>query len=569
VNDEDERRIIHAAFDRAHISPAPGFEARMRASLERAGRPQPIHKHPPPLREGLAVPRGIALLAVGLAVVLVLALVASRVALRPTRITQPGANGGVPLPADAFPCSLAVEAISNAQNPGQSPATSVSLGFINIPAGGFQVDPAATVVGLPVDPISGQNSYSAALKRWVPASTQTISPDGLSYTYVKLLPAGATLSNATSSEVHVFDLVKNADRKVWSGSSNVQLVSWDSAGILFAVWPLRGGAVLLWRIDPATGAISQAPMDADPTSGPTPALLGGGPSSYLGSDRHGQDVYWLGTRDTGTKYSIVVVTSGRVTTLYSGIVGDSMDFDPFGVYSDAHGLWLGNLGGSRVWLWSQSSGLRSFPVTGLPPPPSGYAFARLDFHPAGVCVPGTFAGVAAPGLPPATTPTPSPSPPQVDWAPLIAKPLNLQQLSSGAPCPVSPQVDLVVTTNGPKTGGPNYGFGQGPVYVSGQTSWYAGTQGIDFLTDPKYTGPVLVRSIRLDGTGSLTLSGQGATTLANGAIGLAETSSPPYWGMWLGVVTPSAAGCYGIQFDGTSFSSSAVIAVSPGPVPAG
>jgi hypothetical protein len=513
-------------------------------------------------------PRGMALLAVGLAVVLVLALVASRIALRPTGKTQPGVKAGVATPADAFPCTLPVEAISWAQNPGQEAVSSVSLGFINIPAGGFQVDPAATVVGLPVDAVTGQNSYSAALKRWVPASTDTVSPDGLSYTYVKLLPAGATLSNATSSEVHVFDLVRNADRKVWSSASSVQLISWDSAGILVAVGPLRGGGpVLLWRIDPATGAVSQAPMDADPTRVPTSPLPSVG-SSYLGSDRHGQDVYRLGTRDNGTKYSIVVVTSGRVTTLYAGTVGDSMDFDPFGVYSDAHGLWLGNLGGSRVWLWSQSSGLRSFPVTGLPPSPAGYAFTSVDLHPAGACVPGTFAGVAAPGLPPATTPTPSPSPPQVDWAPLIAKPLNLQQLSSGAPCPVSPQVDLVVTTNGPK-GGPNYGFGQGPVYVSGQTSWYAGTQGILFLTDPKYTGPVLVRSIRLDGTGSLTLSGQGATTLANGAIGLAETSSPPYWGMWSGMVTPSTPGCYGIQFDGTSFSSRAVIAVSPGPVPPG
>lgn len=515
-------------------------------------------------------PRGMALLAVGLAVMLVLALVASRVVLRPTGMTQPGANGGVAMPADAFPCSLPVEAISNAQNPGQYAVSSVNLGFINIPAGGFHVDPGATAAGLPVDPITGQNSYSAALNRWVPASTQTISPDGLSYTYIKLLPAGATLSNATSAEVHIFELVKGADRKVWSSPSNMRLVTWDGAGILVDVWPLRGGAAVLWRIDPATGAVAQAPMDADPSRGLISALPGGGiPSSYVGSDRHGQDVYRLGTQDKGTKYSIVVVASGRVTTLYAGTVGDSMDFEPFGVYSDAHGLWLGNLGGSRVWLWSQSSVLRSFPVTGLAPLPSGYAFARVDVHPAGACIPGTFAGVAAPGLPPATTPTPSPSPPQIDWAPLIAKPLNLKPLSSGARCPVSAQVDLVVTTNGPKTGGPGFGFGQGPVYVSGQTSWYAGTQGILFLTDPKYTGPVLVRSIRLDGAGSLTLSGQGATTLANGAIGLAETSSPPYWGMWLGMVTPSAAGCYGIQFDGTSFSSRAVIAVSPGPVPPG
>jgi hypothetical protein len=547
------------------------FRDRLRDAL---GEPPPLpapQLTPADAGASRSYPRGMALLAVGLAVALVLALVASRIALRPTGMTQPGSNGGVAIPADNFPCSLAVEAISTAQNPGQDPVTSTSLGFVNIPGGAFQVDPAATVVGLPVGAISEQNFYSAGLKRWVPASTQAISPDGLSYTYVKLLPAGATYADAGSSEVHVFDIVKNSDRKVWSSSSSVQLLSWDRAGILVSVTPFRGGTVLLKRIDPATGAVSQAPMDADPSLLPVSALPGGGGSSYLGSDGHGQGVHRLGSRDKGTKYSVVVVAAGRVTTLYTGTVGDSMNFDPVGVYSDGHGLWLGNLGGSPIWLWSQSSGLRSFPVTGLPPSPSGYSFNSFAFIPAGACVPGTFAGLPAPGLPPATTPTPSPSPspPQVDWAPLIAKPLNLQRLSSGTPCPVSRQVDLVVSTNGPKKGGPNYGFGQGPVYVSGQTSWYVGSQVITVLTDPKYAGPVLVRSMRLDGAGSLGLSGQGATTLAGGAIGLAQTSSPPYWGMWQDTVTPSAPGCYGIQFDGTSFSALTVIRVSPGPVPPG
>jgi hypothetical protein len=517
-------------------------------------------------------PRGMALVAVGLAVLLVLALVASRVVLRPTGMSQPGANGRVAESADTFPCSLAVEAMSVGQNPGPDMVTGVSLGFVNIPGGRFQVDPAATVAGLPVGAITGQDFYSAALKRWVPAPAQAISPDGLSYTYVKLLPAGATYSNATSSEVHVFDVVKNSDRKVWSSSSSVELLSWESAGILVSVTPNGGGTVLLWRINPATGAASPAPFDADPSYLPTsaqPQEPGGGSSISVGSDGHGQYVYRFGSLDKGTKYSIVVVASGKVTTLYSGTVGDSMNFDPVGAYSDGHGLWLGNVGGSPMWLWSQSSGLRGFPVTGLPPAPSGYAFTSFAFMPVGACVPGTFAGVAAPGLPPATTPTPSPSPPQIDWAPLMAKPLNLQPLSSGTPCPVSPQVDLVVTVNGPKPGGPNYGFGQGPVYVSGQIMWYAGSQVMIFLTDPRYTGAVLVRSMRLDGTGSLSLGGQGAATLAGGAIGLAQTSSPPYWGMWIGMVTPSAPGCYGIQFDGTSFSSSAVITVLPGPVPPG
>src|ERR1700694_3850352 len=289
-------------------------------------------------------PRGMLALAIALAVLLVIGLVASRVALRPQGMITPAAPG-----SDAFPCSLPVEAMSVGQNPSQDPVTSVSLGFVNIPGGSFQVDPAATVVGLPVGAITGQNFYSAALKRWVPAPIEAMSPDGLSYTFVKLLPAGATYSNATSSEVHVFDVVKNSDRKVWSSSSSVIVVNWDSAGILVSVTPLGGGVVLLWRINPATGAVSPAPPDADPAFLPTSAEPAGSSSMSVGPDGHSRYVYRLGSRDRGTKYSIVVVASGRVTTLYTGTVGDSMDFDPVGAYSDGHGLWLGNFGGSPLW----------------------------------------------------------------------------------------------------------------------------------------------------------------------------------------------------------------------------
>src|SRR5258708_39045333 len=110
--------------------------------------------------------------------------------------------------------------------PGQEVVSRVGVGFVRIPGGGFQVDPGATVVGLPEGAITGQNFYSAALKRWVPPSTQRISPDGLSYTYVKLLPAGATNSNAASSEVHVCDVAKNADRRARLSSSSWHWARW-------------------------------------------------------------------------------------------------------------------------------------------------------------------------------------------------------------------------------------------------------------------------------------------------------------------------------------------------------
>ncbi len=114
-------------------------------------------------------------------------------------------------------------------------------------------------------------------------------------------------------------------------------------------------------------------------------------------------------------------------------------------------------------------------------------------------------------------------------------------------------------------GPPNGGYGQGPVYLSGQYFWYSGGgQAVFVLTDPSYTGPVLVRVKRLDGTGTVTISGPGQT-LAGSAFGIPESSSPPDWGVWFGSLTPSVPGCYGFQFDGATFSDVAVIKVSKGP----
>src|SRR3979411_1542417 len=106
------------------------FRDRLRDAL---GEPPPLPRPqltPSDAGASRGYARGMALVAVGLAVVLILALVASRIALRPTGMTQPGANGGVAMPAGAFPCSLAVEAISTAQNPGQDPVTTASMGFV-------------------------------------------------------------------------------------------------------------------------------------------------------------------------------------------------------------------------------------------------------------------------------------------------------------------------------------------------------------------------------------------------------------------------------------------------------
>jgi len=496
-------------------------------------------------------------------------LVGSRIALQPRGYVVPGRSATptafAQLPPDSMPCHLAVNMVQEAGNPGSPGPLSWTAGFVNIPSGTFGADPAVSGAGE-----SGAITYSGALLRWLPVQARMISPDERSYAYSKLLPAGANLTDATGSELHAVNVLSRSDRTLWSQNTAViEVISWTSAGILVSTMPPRGGIVNYWRIDPATGHRSAASDSEDPTRPLPPSILpsGSGSYSYLGTDGLGASVYRMGSRDQGVKYSVIVVKSGTVTTIYAGIQGDATDFDPEDVSSDAHGLWFGNYDGSRVWLWTQAAGLRSFKVTGAPAPPAGYQYTYVSFLPAGPCVPGQFSGVSASPLP-ASTPTPAP--PVVDWAPFLAKPLTLPAVSPGAACPVSAQVSLNGKVKQGK-GVPGYGYGKGPVYLSGQITWYSGSQGLVIVTDPSYQGPVLVRAKRLDGTGTANImaGNSPSQSLAGGAIGIPETSSPPYWGVWFGAIAPSAPGCYGIQFDGTSVSDYVVIEVKQGPPPPG
>jgi hypothetical protein len=353
--------------------------------------------------------RAMTVIAFLLAALLVLVLVSYRMSspLRGETLPAPNASPVAQPPPASFTCALPVVTT------GPDPVEKVSAGFVNIPSGEFWVDPAAALQDLPSD-TGGLSSatYSSQLKRWLPADSRSVSPDGRSYVYVKWLPEDATNSRKgvtpTSSEVHVVNAAKKTDQKLWSTADLIGIDRWDSQGILINTSPKGGGAPGQWRIDPATGRVTQAPSDAEQASLPVDALPQSGIMYMtLGQDKQGRAVFRIGSRDPGTKYSIVVVESGRATTIYSGVAGDATDFDPGGVYSDAHGLWLGSStslnpvaspasDGSRVWLWTKSAGLRSFKVTGLP-------YSNVSLDPAGECVPGQFDGVALAPLPPPPT----------------------------------------------------------------------------------------------------------------------------------------------------------------------
>src|SRR4029077_3134588 len=284
----------------------------------------------------------------------------------------------------------------------------------------------------------------------------------------------------------------------------VQVVSWFASGILVSTVPQGGGVMLDWYVDPTTGTVAQAPSYADPETGAAALLPGGGPYSSWGTDPSGTTLYRSGSRGGNDQEKVFIVQSGKATLIYSGTAGDATDFDPEAFFTDAHGVWIGNFDGKFVWLWSEPAGLRNFKTYGGPAAPSRSQVTSASFLPAGPCVPGLFHGKAASPLPAATSPSPSPPAPVIDWAPLLAKPLQLPSGVDG--CPVSPQKSLQVMTTSGK-GGPNYGYGQGPVYLSGQIDWYTGARGGVILTDPTSAGPVLVRVKRLDGPGSVTFTG--------------------------------------------------------------
>ncbi len=163
-------------------------------------------------------------------------------------------------------------------------------------------------------------------------------------------------------------------------------------------------------------------------------------------------------------------------------------------------------------------------------------------------------------------------------AALSQRPLNLPVLTSTASCPDS-------------TEAPGYGFGAGPVYLSGQSGWYAGGQVASLVVDSTYAGPLLVRAARLGSAGKtqIALTDLPPTDLANisakesqhsvvvvsavhtpeGELQLPAALGSPSWRAWFGWLSTSGPGCYALQLDGAAFSEVIVFTVHGGSPPPG
>ena len=169
-------------------------------------------------------------------------------------------------------------------------------------------------------------------------------------------------------------------------------------------------------------------------------------------------------------------------------------------------------------------------------------------------------------------------------AALSQRPLNLPVLTSTASCPASPVVNFGNTA-------PDYGFGGGPVYLSGQSGWYSGGQAAILMVDATYAGPLLVGAFPLGGAGrsQITLADLPPTDMANIAAKESQHSvavvsavhtpedglelqadlASPSWRAWFGRLSTSGPGCFALQVDGAAFSEVIVVYVHGGPPPPG
>ena len=146
---------------------------------------------------------------------------------------------------------------------------------------------------------------------------------------------------------------------------------------------------------------------------------------------------------------------------------------------------------------------------------------------------------------------------------LLARPLKLPAVPSGATCPVTPVTSRKLDIGDPRGSGPFY---LGGVMPHGAFPW---NKTVWVLVDGAQ-GPVLFRGSRIDGAGRLQFSGnpadpmdKGVTMSSNG--GVSDVFYPRVISPGPGdafYVYPTTTGCYALQVDGPSFEEVIVISAT-------
>ncbi len=341
MNDNDARSAIQAAFGRAHVSPASGFEARMHTALLRAAPTQSVSRRLH-LRDVLAI-----LAAVVAAVAVVAALVGPRLYTRsqqPAEVASPSPLRPSPSP-NATACRLPVVVYLL-----MAGASHYTAGFIDVATGKFSADTevsfadlATVTKGATISATGGV--YDPVLKRWLPSDV--VSPDQLSYVYVTI-KGGASM-------LHTFDVVHHTDRVVWTLKGVIATPSrWKADGIYAFTDDLSGSSAppRYWRIDPQSGKATE--IDRATFNPYLSLFAGAGQWGTSGVDPE-RMIYMTGNLDT--PYTYFVIIDGKRTDIYTGVANDKKDFDPFNVVYDGSVLWFSNVDGKYVWSWTAATGL--------------------------------------------------------------------------------------------------------------------------------------------------------------------------------------------------------------------
>ena len=105
----------------------------------------------------------------------------------------------------------------------------------------------------------------------------------------------------------------------------------------------------------------------------------------------------------------------------------------------------------------------------------------------------------------------------------------------------------------------SYGYGSGPVYLTGQLVWYESGDETAIMVDPSVRDPVTVSFTGPTGS-SATFEGEQTVTIAPTANG---------WAFVEGRLMPTAAGCWTMQATYGSSTERVAFTVAPGSPPPG
>jgi hypothetical protein len=214
------------------------------------------------------------------------------------------------------------------------------------------------------------------------------------------------------------------------------------------------------------------------------------------------------------------------------------------------------------------------------------------------------AGCGTTGIGAHPTSTPGSQAAQPSFAPasnladLRNRPLNQPALAADGSCPSDSSHDVKPVAASGK-GGPNFGFGPGPAYLSGIVQIYPGAFDNEiWMIDAGYRGPVLIRGHQVNGVGvvsfqppttfagsnfsgagapppgpavtTVTISGEVMTFYAELDIPAAEPAFPQTsWRLFFARTHIDAPGCYAFQLDGFTFSTVIVFHVLDAARPGG